>query len=794
MRCHARPILLFIALSPLAIFAGVIASAGEPPQGGVDPARVAEIRKVISDKPMGFGRPVSDREAWGKLADVEPFKSAASRAEKYLKDPVVAMPKEAYLQFVEKGSSAMHGRIAKERYRRITNLTLAEAMENKGRFIPPLEAIIRDLCTDVMWVSPYHDRKLDTYEGRTTNIDLHTGMLSWILGTSYYILGEKMSPEVKALLLENEEKRAWGPLRAMVRGDRGKNWWLTGTNNWNAVCLGGVVGSHLAMVESKDDRAFMVAVGEKYIQNFLAGFPPDGYCTEGVGYWNYGFSHFLGLAEAIWQSTDGQVDLFRLERAPQAATFGARFEISDGVYPAFADCSVGSKPNAKIMWFASRRYGMGLKFWEKQGRLPGFGSLYFRAMYSFPTSADDVPPADKPMDTAGLRSWFPDGGILLGRPKPHSEAAMGVALKGGHNAEHHNHNDVGGFVCVVSGESLVIDPGAEFYGEFTFSSRRYESNVMNSFGHSVPVVAGKLQRPGRQAAAKVLRTDFSDDADTLALDLKACYDVPELEQLERTFVYSRQARGRLTVTDDIKYMSPEAFETAILTFADFEKDGANAFRLIGSMVGLRAQVDTGGVPFEITTSKVEGRYRTGKLPTRIAIRIEEPVAKARVAVTFEPAKIKGLDPGPGLVPNGGFEAGERGWDVGRNDMGKVTSDQAASGKMSLHVRDTDPGQSSNINSPFFPLKPKTKYIVRGKYYPVSGKGMGFFIRQYDEHRRFLQEMCPGQEGGETKQWKEFAYPFETREDTAWGKVQVHAMIKAVVEGYVDDLEVVEAGE
>jgi len=30
------------------------------------------------------------------------------------------------------------------------------------------------------------------------------------------------------------------------------------------------------------------AAAEKYVENFLAGFTPDGYCSEGLGYWNYG--------------------------------------------------------------------------------------------------------------------------------------------------------------------------------------------------------------------------------------------------------------------------------------------------------------------------------------------------------------------------------------------------------------------------------------------------------------------------------------------------------------------------
>ena len=59
----------------------------------------------------------------------------------------------------------------------------------------------------------------------------------------------------------------------------------------------------------------------------------------------------------------------------------------------------------------------------------------------------------------------------------------------------------------------------------TFSKDRYKSGVLNSLGHPVPRVAGKLQRTGRSAAAKLLDTRFTDTVDIMAMDISAAYDV-----------------------------------------------------------------------------------------------------------------------------------------------------------------------------------------------------------------------------------------------------------------------------
>jgi len=47
----------------------------------------------------------------------------------------------------------------------------------------------------------------------------------------------------------------------------------------------------------------------------------------------------------------------------------------------------------------------------------------------------------------------------------------------------------------------------DVYPARTFSSRRYESDVLNSFGHPAPLVNGKLQKTGRQASGRLIDGD-----------------------------------------------------------------------------------------------------------------------------------------------------------------------------------------------------------------------------------------------------------------------------------------------
>jgi hypothetical protein len=316
--------------------------------------------------------------------------------------------------------------------------------------------------------------------------------------------------------------------------------------------------------------------------------------------------------------------------------FGSEIEIINGVYPAFADCSIRAKPSSSLMYFISHRFGLGLRGWEQIDPVSAGGSLYESMMYSFPNSASRSLPAENASQGPGIRSWFENSGILICRPAANSSSHLAVALKGGHNSEHHNHNDVGSFVVVSGDRPLLLDPGGEVYTARTFSSRRYESNVLNSFGHPVPLVAGKLQRTGRNAQGRIVSEDFTDDADTLVLDISSAYDVPELEKLQRKFVYSRKGPGSLTVIDEAAFSKPCDFGTALITFDKWRQLSDSSVEIRDQDKALRVDINVTGASFEIKPENIKEDLTGRRLPTRLGINLVPPVDHAVVSLTIVP--------------------------------------------------------------------------------------------------------------------------------------------------------------
>ena len=85
---------------------------------------------------------------------------------------------------------------------------------------------------------------------------------------------------------------------------------------------------------------------------------------------------------------------------------------------------------------------------------------------------------------------------------PASAAGLTLAVKGGHNGEHHNHNDVGSFVVASDGVPVIVDAGRPTYTAQTFGPDRYAIWTMQSGWHNVPVIGGREQLPGAAHAAR----------------------------------------------------------------------------------------------------------------------------------------------------------------------------------------------------------------------------------------------------------------------------------------------------
>jgi hypothetical protein len=600
----------------------------------LSPARITEIESLLATAPRGFGPDYRDRATFTALAALPAFASTIKSAEKLLAAPFPAWSDERYLDFSRTGRRPDGEKMLRDRNSWLATLVWAECLENRGRFIPRITEIITQLVDQPTWTLPAHDRALGSFHRTAYVVDLESSRFAHDLAQCLHLLGDKLPAGLRASVHAALRQRIFDPVLVSLRGGKG-HFWLGIENNWNSVCLAGVTGAALATLPDHRERAVFVAAAEHYSRNFIHGFGEDGACSEGLGYYNFGFGYYIILREAIWQATAGRLDLFNDPKVRSIATYGLRLEITPGVYPAIADCRVGTRTDPRILWYCSRVLGLGLARYES-GDFRRPGELAHTSLYTFANSASAARPAATPAPEIapglGLRSYFDATGLLICRPAPGGR--LGAALQGGHNNESHNHNDVGSFTVALGGEVPVGDPGGPHaYTADTFGPLRYTKfQMFRSRTHPVPLVAGHEQIPGRAAAAKVIQTRFSADEDVFVLDLAAAYKVPSLRKLVRTFTFSRKGAGALAVSDEFAFSKPESFELTLPTHGKWCRTGPATLEFTRGTETLLARIVAPG-ELEFTDERIE---ENAPAFTRLGIKLKSPVRSGVVTVTFTP--------------------------------------------------------------------------------------------------------------------------------------------------------------
>lgn len=310
-----RSVLCISAVGILASFASLV-QAQAP-----DVARVNEIAGWMTEGTYSPTPTIADRDFWALVGKSRSYRSIVASGEKLLRQTFQPLPDDLYLEYSRNGNRTHYEQVYFDKLRAFRTLVVAECVENQGRFLKPIQDLIASYAADKSWVLPAHDGGLDNFEGREITVDLFASEVACELASADRMLGDRLDQTTRAIVRQEAKRRVFDPYTKMITTGKPTMWWLTATNNWNAVCLANVTGTALALSERPAEKAFYVAAAEKYITNFLSGFTEDGYCSEGIGYWNYGYGCFVRLGHMLQGATGGQVDLFAIPKARSAGLF-----------------------------------------------------------------------------------------------------------------------------------------------------------------------------------------------------------------------------------------------------------------------------------------------------------------------------------------------------------------------------------------------------------------------------------------------------------------------------------------
>ncbi len=441
-----------------------------------------------------------------------------------------ALPYSAFTDYRKNGDrSSYEGPYFHRRRALNASALLSLIYPEEERYLSKLSDVLFDICNEYTWCVPAHQGEFDRL--CPDRIDLFASETGFALSEIDALMGDRLEPLIRARIRAEVTRRIIMPFTAV----ESYGWWETGTNNWTAVCICSVAGAIFYLEPALGLR--LIPRFEAAMECYLSGFREDGICLEGCGYWHYGFGFFTVWADMLRRVTDRERDWFRRPKVQRIAAFLQSMFLSGQSSVSFADGGRSIEYHLGLLHYLKREYPEEVRVYSPEYSYACDGCarwcLHLRGalwldedIYAHP--ADDTLPAE---------TYAPDSQWLVKRT-----ASYGFAAKGGNNAEHHNHNDIGSFLFAKNGRQLLVDLGAGRYNRDYFGARRYEILECSSRGHSLPIVGESLQKAGAEYAASAV----TYAPGCFSLDLAGAYGLPALRSLLRRFECTETA---VTLTD-----------------------------------------------------------------------------------------------------------------------------------------------------------------------------------------------------------------------------------------------------
>ena len=455
-------------------------------------------------------------------------------AGQYLGTTWERIPATVTLQFIRNGNRSNYDAMNTRQREKLATLVLAEVFENEGRFLDEIADGIWAISEQTFWGSTAHLGMQRAGNGlpdvTEPIVDLFAAETGALLAWTDYLLGPRLdtvSPLLRKRIRAEVDRRVLTP--ALQRDDF---WWMgfgerKNVNNWNPWINSNWLAAVLLLEPDPQRRTAAVHKIMRSLDNFINVYPDDGASDEGPGYWGRAGASLFDNLELLRSATNGTVDIYRSPLVRNMGQYIYRVYIKDEYFVPMGDAAAKITPDAELVYQYGKRIGDPV--------MQGFGALLAQRRGPYRPGASSpgrILPAllvAREVATANVSEplpgsvWLADLQLMAARSVPNSAQGLYVAAWGGHNAQSHNHNDVGNFIVYGDGKPVLIDVGVETYSAKTFSPQRYEIWTMQSAYHNLPTINGIMQGAGREFQAKDVSFNETANRVTFSADLAPAY-------------------------------------------------------------------------------------------------------------------------------------------------------------------------------------------------------------------------------------------------------------------------------
>jgi hypothetical protein len=501
--------------------------------------------------------PAGDRAAW-QLLDGPTLTALAARARVDLGQPWPVPLQHDHSRRWRDGERDTYEQVVFARQRRLSRAVVMAAATLEDGWLDEVADGATLLCEQSSWCWPAHDDTFAVHGAVVPTVtdpflDLGAGEVVGQLAWLDHVLGAPLDeryPGLRTRIRHEADVRVLTPF--LTRRD----WHWLGldgdVHNWNPWIHGNVLVAALRLETDARRRASIVGLVVEGLDRYVASLPADGAIDEGYSYWWNGACRALEALDVLRHATGGALDATGVPALRATVAFPHRMHLGDGWYLNLADGP--ARPPESQPWHALHRAARAAGDDEAAAHAAAHRGLVVadeaaglgRLVRALTDPAwVGARPAASPLPR---EVWLASTQVLLARQVAGSAQGLALAAKGGHNGEHHNHDDVGSFVVALNGVPVVVDAGRPTYTAATFGPDRYSIWTMQSTWHNVPEIRGTAQAPGAAFAARHVTPTYDDAGAVLHADLAAAYPRDDVRHWWRTSHLDRRTGG-VTVTD-----------------------------------------------------------------------------------------------------------------------------------------------------------------------------------------------------------------------------------------------------
>lgn len=567
----------------------------------------------------------------------------------YMDKPWKAIPDSVFAEFRTTGNRTHYEAMSFGIRTQFACLVMAEIMEHKGRFLPSIQQGLHYFIEkEPWWGIPAHYPKKHP-DRNIQPVDLFNAETSSMLAWTLYMLGNQIDKKEKGLsdsVRMEIERRFLNPTLYEKQG------WKYNANNWNTWITSNWLET--ALICERDTAKLSAAIRgvQADLRLFLRGYPDDGACEEGVAYWDRAGASFFESLYFLAKVSPLNLSAKEQEKVHLMGSFLPTMHIHDLHFVNYSDAAAFCIPNINIlfpfgayekdekMMQLAAYVGQKYDYWTKpstlflqSGNFPTLGRELMllsmlpalRKIEPLQPKAEDVFLANSQIFVASNNDWF-------------------VSMKGGNNAESHNHNDIGNFVIYYQNQPVVIDLGRDTYTSQSFSNRRFELMNCRSAYHNVPIINGCEQKDGKAYRAIDAEHNSGDavqqgQSSSLALDIAKAY--PErvhVNYWKRSLALNRM-QDRVEVTEQYSLDSLTDNQLVLMTYGQPRLQGDGSILLQEGKV--RLTYDSQALAPSIEKVQMEdGIMKTqwNNQVYRILLRMKQQASKGKLRYEFEKVK------------------------------------------------------------------------------------------------------------------------------------------------------------